>query len=279
MLPSKNTAQADAELLITGNTIELHTFLKNHRKQTIRKNYPAERRPKNYNSRQAIFNAIKKASAFADRLKYHIIVDIPDKDADLFLIRLRRSLLYYDLDLYFTLRVIFHEKPYTIRIHALHGHIEVYFIPDNEEILEEKIKLLEAIIATAAQSANITVIRVESKEHAENIIRYNMTPNLEKNSSTLANIGRRPWAHINWKRLEQAASERIARISISHRIAQQVKEALAEYFGNKLGRTPYFAKLKAGFKWLSWTYFKKDIKSIIKNIFTVNNLPAPSLLL
>lgn len=268
-----------AELTITGNTIELRTFLNTKRKSVVRKYYPQKRKPRNYQSQKAIFSATKKASFHADRLKYHIIVDLPEKDVDDFITRLRRSFFYYRLGLYFALRSVFHDKLITIRTHARHTHIEVYNIEEDEKILEEKIKILEAIIAVAAKTANITVIRVKSKEHAENIIRYNLTPSLEKNGSTLANIGRRPWAYINWKRLKKAVSENAARVSMSKHIAEQVKEALAEYFGNRLGRTPYFAKLKAGFKWLSWTYFKEDIKAIVRNIFISNNVPVPALLL
>ena len=266
-----------AELVITANTIECRLIFERKRHIT-RKLYPNRRKKKNFLKKHVIFRAIRESTKYAEYLRYHIIVSVDPRQAREFINRLRRYLRYYELDRYFTVELSFHEKYTTTRKHRLHTHILCYSLEDANGNLRNKIAKLAEIITKAAKSDDISVIRVKSREHAENIIRYVLTPSIEKNGSVLAtSIGRRPWAFINLKSLKRKASEAITRLLTSLKVVNYIKQALSEFFGNKLGRTPYFAKYKAGFKWLSWTYFKSDIKEIIKDGFTTNGLPAPEL--
>ncbi len=266
-----------AELAITANTIECKLIFERKRR-IIRKLYPNRRKKKNFLKKHVIFKAIRESTKYAEYLRYHIITSVDPHQAEKFISRLRRYMQYYELNRYFTIELSFHEKYTTTRKHHLHTHILCYSLEDDKENLNDKIKKLTEIISKASKSDDISIIHVKSRKHAENITRYIFTPSIEKNGSVLAaSIGRRPWAFINLKSLKNKASEAITRIFVSLKIANYVKQALANFFGNKLGRTPYFAKHRAGFKWLSWTYFKEDIKTIIKAGFTANGLPAPEL--
>ena len=260
-----------ARVEITPNHIQVKYFTTISQKKVSR-NYPSERKKRDYTKRSVCWNRIKQASSYQILPSYHVIVPVE--------IRYGENPIKVKDKILNSLRVLIHRKFKTtiytegsfhstqhMKARLFHIHMVVYQLEGTSEL--EKDELLQALERIVGDK-KITVISITSAAHAFNTIRYIYHP-----SKVATDIGN-PFFRINFNLLKtKGVAYSKSNLQIPTHVAETFKKDFATYLEYRLGYTPFFKSTRAGFTWYSWIYQFDDAKKILVDSFKKHGLEPP----
>ena len=170
-------------------------------------------------------------------------------------------------------------------------HLHIAIAGSTVEMTDKAVRALLGMF----EQEQVSIRQIESEEHSKNLIRYLFSKKQDDLSYHQdKKYYFRPWFFVNYKYIHEVAKKQreqkknkdnkaakafssydTINIEVPGKVAETFKKSLARYLKQKIGRMPYFAKLKAGFSWLGWVYQYKDILKILKRAFELHNIPIP----
>ena len=265
--------------------------------RTVRRviNYPKNRKPPNWESLKVLQRTAERIDATGIKFDAQIVVPVSEKVAkngrefhklsDRIRKRVTRAC---GVEVFVYIRLHSVVKPGGI----VQYHLHIALACATYDLIDKAVE----VVSNMFSEENVSITYVETMEHSKNLLRYLTSKKPSDFTYHQENdCNFRPWSFVNYKYIHEIAKKQRKRdntnknakikndtskydtitVDVPGKVADTFKKLYAKYLKQRIGRLPYFSKLKAGFRWRTWVYMYKDTINLLKRAFQLHNIPIP----